>query len=234
MADRVVVVGGSSGIGLATAKLAHGHGFDVMICGRSRERLHVAVRQIGERCQGRVLDAADEPSVEAFFESLSPFAHLVVTAGEARQGPFGRMTTSSARATFEGRFWGPYVCARAAARKVRESIVLFSGIASHKPFAGMHAVAAANAAIEALARHMAVELAPVRVNVVAPGVVDTPAYDTLPAEQRAALFEGVARRIPARRVGRPEDVASSVLHLMTSPFCTGVVLDVDGGHHLVG
>lgn len=231
---KVLIIGGSSGIGLASAQRAHGLGMDVLIASRSRDRLQAAVRKVGQRCQGRVLDIVDEQAVEAFFASTAAFEHLVISAGQPRDGRFGAMTTAAARAAFETKFWGPYGAIRAAVSKVRESITLVSGIASQKPFPGLHAIAAANGALEALARSLAVELAPVRVNVVQPGLVDTPVYDRLPTEQRARMFKEVADRIPAHRVGKPDDVAAAIVGLMTSPYCTGVVVPVDGGHRLVG
>jgi NAD(P)-dependent dehydrogenase (short-subunit alcohol dehydrogenase family) len=234
MRPRVLIIGGSSGIGLASAQRAQREGFDVLIASRSRDRLLAAVRRIGDHCQGRVLDMTDGQAVEAFFASSGSFDHLVISGGQPHDGRFGTMSLAAARAAFEVKFWGPYACLRAAAGKIRQSITLVSGISSEKPFSGLHATAATNGAVEALARSLAVELAPLRVNVVAPGLIDTPVYDRLAPDQRERVFHEVAERIPAHRVGKPEDVAAAIVGLMTSPYCTGVVLPVDGGHRLAG
>lgn len=233
MAGRVVIVGGSSGIGLATATLAAQAGHEVLIAGRSAERLRRAVKRVGHGAQARPLDVTDHAAVAGFFGDVAAIDHLVLTAAGARSGPFTAQSVATARAVFEVKFWGQYACARAASPKLRGSVTLFSGISARKPFVGLHALAAANGAVEALTRALALELAPVRVNAVAPGLVDTPAYAAMPEAERAAMFASIGERLPARRTGRPEDVAATVLHLIESPFITGSVVDVDGGYRLI-
>ncbi len=233
MVERVVVIGGGSGIGKAVAASAKAAGMEVIIAACSADRLRKVARELGSGVQARPLDVTDADAVRAFFDACPPFAHLVYSAGMSRSGPFGMLGVRAAKAVFETKFWGAYACCEAARTQVRQSITLVSGIAARKPFPGLHAMAAANGALEALARSMAIELAPIRVNVVAPGLVDTPAYADMPREERNAMFVKLGERLPSRRVGQPEDIALACLSLMQNAYISGSVLDVDGGHRLI-
>lgn len=231
----VVIIGGSSGIGLATAQQALAAGARVVIGGRSEDKLKRANERLGGRAEARVVDVTREGDVRALFEAMGGLDHLVTSVGGGAMGRFVDLDPAMARTAFEGKFWGQYHAARHAASQIRPggSITLFAGIASRKPMPGMAAVAAINGAIEALCRTLAVELAPVRVNVVSPGLVATPAYDRMPEAQRQGMFNAVAGSLPVKRVGAPEDVAQTVLYLLDNGYTTGTVIDVDGGHRLV-
>ena len=133
----------------------------------------------------------------------------------------------------DSKFWGPYRAIKAAQMQPTGSITLFSGVLSRKPSPDMVAVAAINAAVEGLGRALAVELAPVRVNVISPGLVKTAAYDGMSDEQREGIYQTAAAHLPVRRVGEPEDIADMALQIMTNPYLTGAVLDIDGGSLLV-
>lgn len=232
--QKVVVIGGSSGIGLAVAQAVVAAGGQVAIAGRSSDKLKAAQSQIGEQVATYQLDIADEASVKSFFLEIGAFDALVVTAFLGITGSFLELETAQARQVFESKFWGQYYAAKYAAAQINVagSITLFSGSAAHKPIANLSALAAANGAVEALARSLAVELSPIRVNVVSPGLVATPAYDGMSAEYRKDYFEQVANALPAKRIGQPEDIAQTVLYLMQNKFTTGSVVNINGGTFL--
>jgi NAD(P)-dependent dehydrogenase (short-subunit alcohol dehydrogenase family) len=229
---RVVIVGGSSGIGLAGAKAAAEHGARVIIAGRSEKKLKAALEQIKGKKEYYAGDFTIEENVSAFFEAIGNFDHLVVTAGgKVLPAGFVWTETSVARAVLDGKFWVQYFVAKHGAGHLNAggSITLFSGMFSRRPAKGFAALAANNGAIEALGRALAIELAPIRVNVISPGIVDTPVYHAMPAEQRESMFEATAKTLPVGRVGRPEDVGETIVYLMQNGYTTGSVVDIDGG-----
>lgn len=227
--QRVVVVGGTAGIGAAIARGAAAQGAAVIVAGR-RGGNPVPGGPTG--IESRAIDIGSEASIRAFFATLGPVDHLVVTAAFVRPGPFRSGALEDARASFEGKFWSQYLCAQHV--QVSRSILLFSGAYSRRPQPGVSIIAAVNGAIEALGRALAVELAPVRVNVVSPGLIQgTDAYVRMPEERRQGMIAGAAARLPARLVGDAESVAGPALALMASPYATGTVLDIDGGGLLV-
>lgn len=230
----VVIIGGSSGIGLATARAAVAEGAAVLIASRSEEKLARAADEIEGEVTTRIVDVTREEQMQAFFAEVGDFDHLAITAAAGATGPFLELDTPTFRGVFASKFWGQYFAVKYGAPWVREggSITLFSGVAAARPVAGMAAYAAVNGAIEALCRALAVELAPLRVNAVSPGLIDTPVYEGMPPHDRKALFETVAARVPAHRVGRAEDAAQAVLSLMKNGYVTGTVMTVDGGYRL--
>jgi NAD(P)-dependent dehydrogenase (short-subunit alcohol dehydrogenase family) len=232
---KIAIIGGSSGIGLAAAQAAIERGAKVVIAGRSEDKLARAKQKLGAGAETRRLDASIEEEVRAFFGEVGELDHLVVTAGTGAMGPFLELDPAEARSVFEGKFWSQYLAALHGAPRIRDggTITLFAGVASVKVMPGLSALAAVNGALEALGRTLAVELGPRRVNVVSPGLVDTPAHDAIPEEGRRAMFESVAASVPARRVARAEDIARTVAYLWESPIVTGEVLYPDGGHRLI-
>jgi NAD(P)-dependent dehydrogenase (short-subunit alcohol dehydrogenase family) len=231
---RLVIIGGSSGMGLATAKAATAAGAQVVIASRSREKLEQARREISGDTEIMPLDVRDEAAIQAFFDRVGEFDHLTTPGSEATGGPFQTRDTAGVRADFDSKFWGQYLAAKYGAPRIRQggSIVFFSGIYSQRPSAGVSGIAAINSAIEGLARALAVELSPIRVNAVSPGLVDTPIFDGMQKEAKADMFQRFADAAPIRRAGRPEEVAQAVLHLMANSFTTGTTLFVDGGYLL--
>jgi NAD(P)-dependent dehydrogenase (short-subunit alcohol dehydrogenase family) len=220
---RAVFVGGSSGIGLAAARRARAAGWDVVVASRDPERADVDAERL-------VLDITDETAVRATFEALGPIDHLVFSPVARAGGPARSLDLAAARLAFETKLWGPFTAVQAA--DVRESIVFVSGVAATTPMRGGSATAAVNGAIEALVRTLAVELAPVRVNAVSPGIIATPTWDAMAAEDREAMFDRLAGALPAARVGTADDLAEAIWLLLTNGFVTGIVLPVDGGHRL--
>jgi NAD(P)-dependent dehydrogenase (short-subunit alcohol dehydrogenase family) len=230
---RVVVVGGSSGIGLATARLAARAGARVSIAGRSPEKLERAKEDVGGGVETGALDITREGAVRSFFEDTGEIDHLVLPGSSVQTGSLSELETEAARASMDAKFWGPYLAAKYARISPGGSITLFSGALSRRPAPGFAALAAINAAVEGLGRALALELAPVRVNVISPGLVATPAYAAMPEEARVAMYEGAAQRLPVGKVGTPEDIAETVLWIMKNGYATGAVIDVDGGGLLV-
>jgi NAD(P)-dependent dehydrogenase (short-subunit alcohol dehydrogenase family) len=220
---RLLVIGGSSGIGLATARRAVEAGWDVVVASRDPERADVAAQKLA-------LDVTDDAAVRKELADLGPLDHLVSSTVARAGGLAKELDLDAARLAFETKLWGPLRAIQAA--EVRRSIVLLSGVAASTPMRGASSTAAVNGAVEALVRTLAVELAPVRVNAVSPGVIDTPTWATMPADQRETLFSRLAEALPAGRIGAPEDIADGIWHLLTNEFVTGTVLHVDGGHRL--
>ena len=226
---RVLVVGGSSGIGLATAAAAAEAGAAVTIASRSQTKLESAVNTLGKTARAVALDTGDVAAVERFFADEAPWDHIVVSAAQTPSGPVRSLSLADAKIAMESKFWGAYRVARAA--KIREdgSLTFVSGFLSVRPSANSVLQGAINAALEALARGLALELAPVRVNAVSPGLIATPLWSGMPNDKREAMFASTAQRLPARRVGQPEDIAKAVMFLVTTPFATGSTVRVDGG-----
>lgn len=227
--QRFLVVGGSSGIGLATAEAASHAGAAVTVASRSRQKLDEALRQLGPNVSAAVLDMTDNDAVERFFADAAPWDHIAISAADTARGPVGSLALDAARAAMESKFWGAYQIARAARIAPGGSLTFVSGYMSERPLATAVLQGAINAALEALARGLALELAPIRVNTVSPGLIETPLWSKMPAADRTALFAGAAERLPARRVGQPADIANAVMYLATTPFATGSTVRVDGG-----
>ncbi|MBW4471518.1 MAG: SDR family oxidoreductase [Stenomitos rutilans HA7619-LM2] len=231
----VVVVGGSSGIGLGTAKAAHAEGASVVIVGRSPDRLDQASAQIGSRARGIQADVEHEASVETAFTEIGPFDHLFISAQDAATAPLSKTTKDKFRPTLDSKIWGALHIVKHAASRISShgSIVFISGLAGRKGYSGFALAGAANAGIEAVARNLAVELAPIRVNTVCAGVIDTPMLDKVFGAQRQEIVEAIANKLPAKRIGKPEEIADAVLFLMGNGFITGATLLIDGGDALV-
>lgn len=234
--QRVVVIGGSAGIGRAVAELAAGVGAEVVLVGRDLAAARAAAETIGPAATARQLDVRQEATLPGFFRSVGPFHHLAITAHESstRLGvnrPIADVAIDAAQAFFAGKFWSQYAAAKHALPHlpIDGSIVLTSGVASRKILPGHTVIAAVNAAVDACARQLAREVAPRRVNVVSPGLTTTRTYDHMPETERQSFFANIAGRLPVGRIGEPADVAAAYILAMTNRYMTGVVVDVDGG-----
>lgn len=243
--QRVVVVGGGSGIGLAVARQALQAGAQVLIAGRDPARLQAAHAELladagnADALQWASVDARSEQALAALFAARAPIHHLVVTVGPGstlqRYSSFLQQGVEDAQALFANKFWAQYLCARCAAPHIdpQGSITLFGGGAGRRPIRAMAVLAAVQAAIEGLARGMALDLAPIRVNVVAPGRIASSSFADMPAGEREAMLAKWAAGLPVGRIGQPDDAAQAALYLMANRYTTGNVLYVDGGHYLV-
>jgi len=225
--QKVVVVGGSSGIGLSTAELAKSEGADVVIASRDPERLKAAAAKLG--ATAIPTDVTSDDSVARLFQQCGTVDHVVVTAAQLRAGPFKTSSMDDARATMESKFWGAWRVARAADIRPGGSLTLVSGFLSIRPRPAAAIVGAANGALESLARSLALELAPVRVNAVSPGIIDTPIRAAMPETARREMLAKTAAALPAGRVGVGEDIARQILTFMTVGFATGSIVYLDGG-----
>jgi NAD(P)-dependent dehydrogenase (short-subunit alcohol dehydrogenase family) len=232
---RIVVVGGTSGIGLATAKAFLDESAHVIIASRSASKLSEAKRTLGENVEAYELDFRSEEKVADFFKKVGNFDHLVITAGEGAMGHFSDLPVANVKEAFDSKFWGQYLTARAAVPYLDNagSITFTSGVYGVRPAKGASTLAAINSAIEGLVRGLSVDLSPIRVNVVSPGIVNTPVYSGIPEEQRKAMFTGVAQQLLVKLVAEPEDIAQTYVYLAKNRFTTGSVVLIDGGAHLV-
>jgi NAD(P)-dependent dehydrogenase (short-subunit alcohol dehydrogenase family) len=231
-AQRVVITGGASGIGLALARSVARQGGHVILMGRNQDKLSRAAAVLGDAAQTHVLDVTDEHAVAERFADLSPFDHLVTAAAGTARGPLLELDVAEARALFDSKYWGQYHCVKYGAPKIKKggSIVMFSGWISRKPAAGISTLASIDAAIEALARTLSLELAPIRVNAVSPGKINTPIWSgRFTPEEQQAFFADVGKSLPVGRAGTANDVAQALTYLLQNGFTTGAVLDVDGG-----
>jgi NAD(P)-dependent dehydrogenase (short-subunit alcohol dehydrogenase family) len=224
---KVVVVGGSSGIGLSTAELAKREGAEVIIASRSAEKLSAAAGKLGVKAI--VADVTSDDSVASLFRQCGAVDHVVVTAAQLKTGPFKTVAMDDVRATMEGKFWGAWRCARFADIKPGGSLTLVSGFLSIRPRPNAAIVGAANGALESLTRSLALDLAPARVNCVSPGIIDTPIRAAMPEAARREMLEKAAAALPVRRVGLGEDIARQILAFMTNGFATGSIVYLDGG-----
>lgn len=238
-AERVLVVGGSSGMGLALAKSLLAEGAVVTIVGRSEARLAEARAGLPEtgRLRTMAADITREEEVARLFGRTGPLDHIVTTAADI-EGAYRLLPDleiEAARRVVDSKFIGPLLLAKHGAPVLAPtgSITFTSGIAAYRPAARGAAVAAINGALASLAYALAVELGPIRVNVVSPGWVDSPIWRFVAGDAKAATLEAMAKKLPVGRIGRPEDIADAIRFLMRNGFVTGTVLHAEGGHRLV-
>jgi len=198
-----------------------------VIASRNPDRLKVAADKIAAKAIPT--DVTDDASVAELFGKCGPVDHVVVTAAQLRSGPFKTVSMADVRSTMEGKFWGAWRVAREANIRPGGSLTLVSGFLSVRPRPAAAIVGAANGALESLARSLALELAPVRVNCVSPGIIDTPIRAAMPEAARQEMLAKVAAGLPVGRVGLGEDIAQQILTFMTNGFATGSIVYIDGG-----
>ena len=237
---RIVLIGGSAGIGLATAQRAAELGASLVIAGRTQQRLQNAQASIAGPVECHQLDATNENALEAFFSEIGAFDHLSVLVPGAtdkqhsqRFDRFLDMDSEAFARVITNRFWTQVYAARHGAPHINSggSIVFVSNTQPHKAIENYSASAAACGAIETLARILAMELSPLRVNVIAPGFIETPGTEAIPAERRKA-WDRITSAQAVKRLGRAEEIAEGLLFLMTNEYTTGAVLSIDGGYSL--
>ncbi|WP_235947181.1 SDR family oxidoreductase [Candidatus Frankia alpina] len=232
---NILIMGGSSGIGEATARAFLDRGDRVTITGRDKTRLDGALARLGAGAEGEAVDATDAAAVEATARRLAPIDVLVLAlSGGQGGGPFRHLGLDDLRGGFEGKLWPQLTALQRSldAMAPDAAIVLVTAGSAHVALPGTAGLAAINGALEAMVGPLAAELAPLRVNAVSPGVVDTPWWDGQSPEMRAATFESFATWLPAGRVGRPGDIAAAIVALATNGYVTGTVLDCAGGGQL--
>ncbi len=233
--QTVVVVGGSAGIGLETARQARAAGGELVLVARDAERLRRAADELGPRSTA-AFDARDTDRLERFLGELpGQVDHVMVTAGSPSYTPLAELDLTDAGRDFGGRVAMLLAVARASREKVRAggTLLFVGGTGGRRPAAGMAVTGALTAALPALTANLALEVAPVRVNLIAAGFVDTPLSASLLGDRLEARREELRRTLPIGRVVGPADVAALALHLMTNGAVTGATYDIDGGQQLV-
>jgi NAD(P)-dependent dehydrogenase (short-subunit alcohol dehydrogenase family) len=234
--QRVLIIGGTSGIGLATAHAAVDAGAHVVIASSRQSSIDAALGELSTDTTGRVIDVLDSAAMHAFFDEIGEFNHLVYTAGEALNlMPIDGMDLDQARNFFQVRFFGALNAVSAAAKHIRPggSITLTSGSARSRPGAGWSVASSLCGATTSLAGALALELAPLRVNVVEPGIIRSPLWSGMSADDQQAMYDQQANMLPVGRVGEVGDVAQAFIYSMTHTFMTGTSIPVDGGALLV-
>jgi len=237
--QTAVVFGGTSGIGLAIVRRLSAAGARVVATGRDREKLQRALAGLGgasERVQGEAFDARDRQALDAFFARTGPIDHLVLSLGGGEgAGEFRQLDLQTLRRGFEDKFWPQVEAAQASLATLRPggTVTFITGMAARLSNPGVAGLGAINGALEAMVENLANELAPVRVNAISPGVIDTPWWGRYPAEVRDEIFQQQAETLPVGRVGRADDVAQTAQFLIENGFMTGTVTECDGGMHLV-
>ena len=233
---RVIILGGSSGLGLATAKATAKEGANVVIVSGNQHRMEAALAQLPGEARGHVVDLSREENIKNFFSTIGRFDHLVYTAAEnLTLSNIADTDIAKAKDFFTLRFWGAVAAVKYGAPFINEggSICLTSGIASQRPAAGWAVAASICGAMEGFCRAMAVELAPIRVNVLLPGVIRTNLWNSMPEKERDEFYRAVGNSLPLKRVGLAEDIAQGYLFLMKQSFATGQSYVIDGGAVLV-
>ena len=232
--QTVLVIGGSSGIGLETARRAREEGADVVLTARNADRLERVGRELGARTAA--FDATDFARLERFFAELpQPIDHVLVTGPGPYYAPLANFDFEAARRDLEAHFWLPLHVARAAASKVRPggTLLFMGGTGARRTAPGLLIISALTAALPAITMTLALELAPIRVNLIAAGFVDTPLSAALLGDRLEARREQLRSTLPIRRVVGPGDIAALAIHLMANTAVTGAVFDIDGGQQLV-
>jgi len=230
--QRVVVLGGTSGIGLAVAQAAAAQGAEVIVASSTAERVADTLKTLPANASGHIVDLSNEAAVKALFEAIGAYDHLVFTAGQPLEiMPITEASVEKAQAFFATRYWGAFAAVKYGHAGIRKggSITLSSGTAGTRPGPGWSVMSSICAGMEGFTRALAVELAPLRVNVVAAGVVKTPLWRNMPPEAIEALYAGEEKRLPVHYVATAEDIAKGYLYLMEQPYVSGQTLYMDGG-----
>jgi NAD(P)-dependent dehydrogenase (short-subunit alcohol dehydrogenase family) len=232
--QTLLVIGGSSGIGLETARLAREQGADVIITARDPDRLHRVGLELGASIAA--FDATDFDRLERFFDELpTPIDHVLVTGPGPYYSPLAEFDVEAARRDVDAHLLLPLQVARNAAGEVRPggTLLFMGGTGGRRTAPGLAFISALTAALPAMTKNLALELAPIRVNLIAAGFVDTPLSAKLLADQLDARREQLRATLPVRRVVGPDDIATLAIHLMTNTALTGATFDIDGGQQLI-
>jgi NAD(P)-dependent dehydrogenase (short-subunit alcohol dehydrogenase family) len=236
---RVVVIGGTSGIGLAVAQAVIEDGASVVVASSQEANVDGAVRRLGDRAKGRAIDVRDEANVAAFFEAVGGFDHLAFTAGDwsnlRTPTPLTETDLEAAKGLQEVRFWGAVRAIKHGLPHLAQdgSITLTNGTIAHRPRKGTPLSTAMAGAIEHLVVGLSVDLAPIRINCVCPAGIRTGIWDSIPEDAREATLQRMTSRQPIARIGEPAEAAEAFLYAMRGGYTTGQVLFVDGGGPLM-
>lgn len=229
---KIFIAGGGSGMGKALALMAAARGAKVAIAGRSQSKLDSVGSALGGSLIATYsLDLADAEAVLRTLNEHGPYDHIVTTAAQLTFKPFPELSDLDINNMLVSKFWGPVNLARAAVTQLKPegSLLFFSGAAAYRPSIGASIVGAVNLSLESLAQSLALELKPRRVNVISPGLVDSPTWDRMTEADRQAMYTEAAATLPVGRVGTVDDLAHAALAILENGFVNGTVMDVDGG-----
>jgi NAD(P)-dependent dehydrogenase (short-subunit alcohol dehydrogenase family) len=234
LGQTVVVIGGSSGIGFETARRARTEGAEVILTARNPERLKHAATEI-DALSTAAFDASDPFAIERFFGALPMVNHVMVTAGRPYYGRLVDMDFTKVRDLIGQHLSQALYVARAAINRVRPggTLIFMGGTSGRHPAIGLSIASAVTAALPALTANLALEIAPIRVNLIAAGFVDTPLSAELLGDQLEKRRDQIRKTLPIGRVVGPEDVALLAVHIMTNTALTGATYDIDGGQQFV-
>jgi NAD(P)-dependent dehydrogenase (short-subunit alcohol dehydrogenase family) len=235
MQQHVVIIGGTSGIGLAAAEILLREKFRVTISGRDPQRLANASKRLQNEAKAVAVDATNPTAVAALFSSLGSFDHLVLAFGSNKGlGPFATIGIEDVRLSFTEKVFPQFTCAQAAQNFLhpKGSITFLSAVSAFGAMPGAAGIGAANGAIATIVPTLARELKPLRVNAVAPGVIDTPWWDWATPDQKATMFAEFASNTPVGRVGTPEEIGQTITFLIKNSFMNGQTIVCDGGIRL--
>jgi NAD(P)-dependent dehydrogenase (short-subunit alcohol dehydrogenase family) len=234
--DKIImVVGGSSGIGLSVALMAYELGAKVTLTSRDLKKASTVAAGIGTGIQGLSLDIDDERSVSSFFSSIEHIDHIYIAAGSTKLGAVTDGSLEENMLSFNTRLLGSLRVVRASSHKINDggSVIFTGGVSTDRPIAGAWVAGLGTASAEQLARVLVMEFPNIRFNAVAPGYTDTPMWDGIMGENKPSILADVAAKLPTKKIATPEEVASAVLFLMSNPSVTGEVLHIDGGARLI-
>lgn len=229
-----VIIGGTSGIGLRVAEMIIESGGEVILGSRTEEKMKAALQRLGPKAKGYQIDNRDKESIAAFFSKIEKFDHLFTPGASYGRGAIDKISDELAESPFKSKFWGQYWAVKNSIGRLSKtgSIVLMSGAASVRPIPEAAAYAACNGAIESLGKALAVELAPIRVNVVSPGTIDSDLWQRLDEKIRNDAFQGYSEQALLKRVGTVDEVAQTVTFLLSNGYMTGSTVYPDGGYAL--
>jgi NAD(P)-dependent dehydrogenase (short-subunit alcohol dehydrogenase family) len=231
----ILIVGGSSGIGFATAKMAVELGANVTITSRSLDRADIAAKTIHSKIKAAQLDVNDEKLVMYFFETHAPVDHIYIAAGSTNITSLTENDLQDSMLAFNERVVGSLRIVKAAINKINVggSLTFTGGISTDRPIAGAWVSGLGTASAEQLARVLVMEYPHIRFNAVSPGYTDTPMWDAIMGENKVAILASVAEKLPVKKIATPEEVAFAIIFLMANPSVTGEVIHIDGGGRLI-
>lgn len=231
---KTVIIGGSSGIGLAIAHQLVRNGGQVIIAGRTEEKIQSAVGDLGSAARGKKIDITDFETLPDFFKEIGEFDHLVITSTQTLFKPISELTSAPIFSMVNTKLLGSFFAVQAALKfmNTKGSILFFGGVVGQKAVKNGSIVGLINSGLEGLTRALALELAPIRVNLIAPGIVDTGRWNGMTSEEKQKIKAATGAPLPVQRVGEPEDLANAALMALENTFITGSIIRVDGGGQL--
>lgn len=227
--QRLLIIGGTSGMGFETARLAIDLGGEVTVASRSQSKIDKAVAKIGNKACGKVLDVTNDGKVAEFFADGAAYDHVIVTGSDVKIASVRELPLEVAKASFDSKFWGFYRVAKYATIKPGGSLSVIAGFLATRPQAGRALMGAINGALESLVQGLALELKPVRVNAISPAMVNTEMWASMTDEARTATFAKMRAHYPAGIIGEPLDIARQLLLLAATKYATGTIVTLDGG-----